>query len=340
MTGYLTMKITVKTIGPDVPRLPIEGIRENPLSRRLRALDNVDIRAPSLYLDMIYINTNENNVAETFQKLKQLSPIVEGCHIGFSGWHNFDIIAQRQSSRAVICDRNPENALFLYHVLIHLRKSVNRLDFIEKIINYVEKHGYPDAFIEKTDQTSINFFANASLDPMYEYCFSMADEITIELKRENSWLYSDVKYNHLKTLAMGDKIALITQDIRETDTFTKIKWLLINNNIQIDTLYLSNIADYMSGDVDKARFTQTLNTLLGDDTTIVIHAPNNDQVVTSAMELKAVNYGGLFLKFPQQMPSGENGNPPRNSWCGFFTKVGVCSAIIGLSVGLYAASSQ
>jgi len=259
-------------VRPPVPRLPIKGIQQDALSKRIRGYDNVDLKEPTGA--GVFINTNEWGENETTLRLKQIDMIQKGCHIGFSGWHNFDIMAQRNSARGIICDLNPENALFLHHVLINLRASKNRLDFIQNIKIYIEAYEIGRLIRLRTDLTlSISFSPNVKDDPIYANWTHYADEVDVELKRETSWLFYDERFEHIKKLAMTDKIALITENILASKTFVQIANLLRDNAEQIDTVYISNIAHYIA-DKDQESFIKTIQALSSNKETILIDAIN------------------------------------------------------------------
>ncbi len=107
-----------------VPRRKINYTNQDALSKKLRRLDNLKIETPIFNQTGIYINTNEQGVSQNYLGLRMFPTILQPIHIGFSGWQNFDIIAQRKSGRAIICDINPENALFLSFLCI---ESINKM---------------------------------------------------------------------------------------------------------------------------------------------------------------------------------------------------------------------
>ena len=136
-----------------VPRLAVKDIKEDALSKKLRQFDNSTIAAPYSPNTGIYINTNERGVIDTSSALDKIPRITKSCHIGFSGWHNFDIMAQRCSDRGIICDLNPENALFLYFVLFYVRTCTNRFDFIERINQFIKENSYAGARINTSENS-------------------------------------------------------------------------------------------------------------------------------------------------------------------------------------------
>lgn len=259
-----------------VPRLGIKDIREDALSKRLRRFDNDKITMSNS--NGIYINTNEHEVKATAVTLSQLPLIDHSCHIGFSGWHNFDIMAQRNSSRGIICDLNPENALFLSLVLFNIRQCNSRFEFIDKISHFINTNRYDglrsnkdrEPWLGTVNALSIKFSLNVSEEPPYSQHYSIKEEVPLELKRETSWLYTDARYEYIRKLALSDKIALITEDICKTDTFAGIAQMLKENMIQIDTVYVSNIAEWVDSEDDRAAFYKTTQLFLSDHDTILI----------------------------------------------------------------------
>lgn len=294
------LKDSFKNFVP-VPRLPIHDLKEDPLSKRLRRFDNAKIDLPDANQSGVYINTNESGVAKTSGVLARMPRVEQACHIGFSGWHNFDIIAQRHSSRAVICDSNPENALFLYYVLKYVRACDNRFQFIEKFTDFFKANNYVglrtntnrDPWLGLVGPSSIKFCFNVSDEYPYSEHYSIVEEISIELKRESSWLYTDERYAHIKKLALGDKIALITENICAVDTFTNIARLLNENMIQIDTIYVSNIGEWIFTPGDRELFLQTIQSFLSDQETILIDGKINSSLEEATPTQRCITAGEL-----------------------------------------------
>lgn len=256
-----------------VPHMVMQGIKEDPLSKRLRKLDNSELVCRQMGA---YIGTNELGVTTTLKVMATFPRVEQGCHIGFSGWHNFDLMVVRQSSRAVIADFNPENGYFLHHVLEIIRKSKSRTEFVEQAVE----------FIEKVDRTGvIGFVPNLSEDEMYAGC-SSEDEVRVELKKDGSWLQSDQSYAYIRSLALSDKIAIITEDIRSVAVFQRMAKTLQENGVQIDSLYLSNISAYMREEQDREKFLETVNALSEGETIIITSCEKDSKWKSVHFELE------------------------------------------------------
>jgi hypothetical protein len=198
----------------------------------------------------VYIGTNETALASTKQYLAQCDLVADACHIGFSSWHNFDLMVQRKSARAVLCDFNPETRKFLNATLLYAINSSSRQEFIEKIKIYVKENKFKFTF-------------NVTLDLMPN------QEIKHEFHRQGSWLSSDEGFEHIRQMAKNGKISIITQDIRNSETFGEISKVLGDNHITIDTVYTSNIFSYMNSLNDKLSYIITVSNLFKYNTKFI-----------------------------------------------------------------------
>ncbi|KTD50807.1 hypothetical protein [Legionella quateirensis] len=284
-----------------VPRPEIKYTVQAPLSKRLRRFDNTRIIVPDLNMSGVYINTNESGVMDTAVALAKFPKIKQGCHIGFSGWHNFDIMAQRRSSIALICDLNPENALFLSTALKYVCACSDRFQFIEEFTKFVKKHNYiglrsnqdRDPWMGVVSPLSIKFCFNVVDEYPYTDHYSVIEEVDLELYRETSWLYTDERYEYIKKLALMDKIALITENICSSDVFRHIVQILHFNTIQIDTVYLSNIAEWIDDKKDRDLFLETIQSFSTDIETILIDGRVDLLSDSRAPRQRCISFGEL-----------------------------------------------
>lgn len=251
-----------------IPRLSIQTSRENPLSKRLRRLDNTSLTHAPKHSAGVYITTNEERPEVIAARLAETPNTSQGCHIGFSGWYNLDLMALRQSSLGIICDHNPENAYFLSVTLNTLLKCANREEFVNKMRHFIDTHDFDQLKREPGNNldAAIKFSGNFRADT--ESCFP-SNEVNGHLKVKTGWLANEERFQFIKFLAQNDKIVLLTEDIMATETFIKIRKLLQENSVEIDTLYLSNISAYMNSPEAKACFTETVQALSERETKII-----------------------------------------------------------------------
>lgn len=231
-------------------------LMEDPLSKRLRSFHSDEVHGE---VAGVYITTNEVVPESVISHLARKTLVPNCCHIGFSGWHNFDIMALRHSAYGLLCDFNPHEREFLLFTLRTLKESSSKESFARKMIAYARTCHYA-----------------------ISYNFDFADpikEIAAELSREGSWLSSDESFHYIQELAMKDKIAVITDDVRDSETFKKIGSILQFNGIAVDTIYLSNICHYMYHDGDQEAFVSTVNHIMESETS-VINCPLKHRIYT------------------------------------------------------------
>ena len=61
----------------------------------------------------------------------------ETCHIGVSGYYNFDIAILRKSNRIIIFDNNEQQIKFMKQTLKSINISKNREEFINNMMSYL-----------------------------------------------------------------------------------------------------------------------------------------------------------------------------------------------------------
>jgi hypothetical protein len=248
------------------------------LSRRLRDLSNESCSGKVIG---VYITSNEAGIEEARRVLKDTPKVQGGCHIGFSGWHNLDIMAERRSDHGLICDFNSDNKRFIEKTLTVLKGAETREGFAREMVRTVQK-------IEQVFSKNLRdrgLMAPPPFSPPLDgVLFDTKDEIRNELQREGSWLAKEESFQYIKSLAKRDLIAVITGDIRDTERFQKITKIYHDNAIPVDSLYLSNICDYMK-EADKEKYIATVSSLTGFET-LVVSAAGAQQKVFLGRDLK------------------------------------------------------
>jgi len=211
----------------------------------------------------VYVGCNETETERVKTILLAYRQLPNSCHIGFSGWHNFDLMVQRNSGRGILCDFNPEERNFLVISLMATQIFENRYPYAAFIKNYV-----------------IMNLTKFSPNIKDDNCIGPDDEIELELTRKGSWLSTDPGYLYIKNLAASGKICIITEDIRNDVIFEKISRKLKKNNLSIDTLYVSNIPEYMCSPEDKRHYINTIKHLFTYETKLIHCSDGLCQVVS------------------------------------------------------------
>lgn len=195
----------------------------------------------------IYVTTNEVNLAATYQLLKEHPrPDRQIIHIGCASLHNFDMMCLRKSNYALIVDFNPKNAAFIEKTKNLIDSSESRKVFVQKMICYLNSLSGEDRdMFCHSDQIGLP-----------------TERIEKELTREGSWLQTEENYIFIKNLISKGSLITLTEDIRNHEVFSGIKKFLDSNNIFVDSLYLSNICNFMKNYSDKYNFIQSIKHIL------------------------------------------------------------------------------
>lgn len=259
------------------------------LSKHLLQLNNRECRGD---LFGVYLTTNESNSRSIQQIIKQGSFKEKGCHVGFSGFHNFDIMAARQSVRGLIFDFNPWNALLLDHALSLMLRCRSRQEWLIEFSKTVK-----DLESCQSQRHPSYFSPNVNDEADFAWqkgCGNTIEELENEFQREGSWLSTEENYQYIKKLAEAGKIVCITEDIRNTRTFEKVACLFKEHGEPIGTLYISNICKYMETEEDKAAFKNTVKAL-AQTKTWVINCPRTG---TGKDPIQHVCLGQEYLQNP------------------------------------------
>ena len=221
----------------------------DPLTKKIKLHHNLNLES----IHACYIGTNEQNLTMIHHLLNQpcKKTMDTQCHIGVSGYYNFDLICWRKSDRAILFDCNPNQVTFMKHTLNMIRTCPSREQFKIQMLHYfkIKKDAFLGGVGEKCNyKDAMLFCPNISEDDSYKGLFEATEEIQLvfEFKRPLSWLYTDESYLYIKNLIIQDKIAIFCEDITNTPTFNKINQLLIDNHIHVDTIYVSNLFNWLN----------------------------------------------------------------------------------------------
>lgn len=237
----------------------------NPISASLTKFDNLAVKGQ---VNGLYITTNETNLAATHEFLKARPSRENTIHIGCATWHNFDIMCKRKSNYGLIVDFNPKNADFIKKTIEIIKACESREVFKSTIIEYLSSL--------KGKKRSLFFHKDQQGLP--------TDRIEKELFREGSWLQNEESYAYIKSIVSNDQIIAITENITSYKTFSKIREFLDSNHILIDTVYLSNICNFMQTNDEKKAFSKSITSIV-DNSTIFISCPKIKQLNSSQTKI-------------------------------------------------------
>jgi|GEM_PF-2287410 len=204
----------------------------------------------------VYILTNETNLEASYQTLStHPAPNAPSTiHIGCASWFNLDVICARQSTYGLILDFNPKNAEFMQKTAEFIRQSNSREELVERVIDHL------NSLWGSERRTFFHWDQRGSLQ----------ERIRGELTRPGSWLSCDASFRYIKEeLVEKDRLLAITEDFTNTTFSANLCQLLATRTIAIDTLYLSNVCNFMRTDRQREAFSHSVRNLTAPDTLLI-----------------------------------------------------------------------
>jgi hypothetical protein len=239
------------------------------ISQKLAEFNNSRVKGQ---VNGIYITTNETNLAETYQILYDhpIPATAKTLHIGCATWHNLDIMCARKSTYGLIVDFNPKNVEFIHKTIELVKVSESRETFKTAMLGYLNSL--------KGSEKNIYFHWDQRGLP--------TDRLEQELLREGSWLNSDENYRFIKEeIISKDRLVPITEDITNFKQFASLRSFADQHEIAIDTVYLSNICNFMSRPSDKNSFAKSIRSVLNENTIFISCPELRSQATNSTVKL-------------------------------------------------------
>lgn len=234
-------------------------------------------------VDVIFYFSNEKFQALTLTLLsmKDFWPAPSnGALVGFSTLFNLDLICARKSKIAFFCDLS--SYVFRYYLIIQetIKEAQNRYDFVRLIVENLLKNGFLCSDAEKMTQQVFRgvFLTRKNLSELNKEPH-MSKAVSVEeltnyflkqLKTENSWLSTDDNYNFVRDLYLDNKIFHLPLDAKDKNGNFEIlsKWIT-SHGYKVDTLYISNIRDWLHYQSYIEAFNNNIDALRNDSTIII-----------------------------------------------------------------------
>lgn len=217
--------------------------RNNEISKVARGLEKLDNDFEIDNPEFVYSTANEFCTRKVRKVLHEVQGVPRGarCAVGVSCWHNFDIAFSRKSDLVVLMDNNTAVKNFNNLTLQALKCCSSRQEFAQFMLKSMQEVSYN----QKYDKLKVASFDHSG---------PLAEQLKIELVREGSWLSADESYGFIRKLVLNDKVPVFRVNLTairvESDDFNpvfgKIRGLVESAGLKIDTLYISNIIDYLS----------------------------------------------------------------------------------------------
>jgi hypothetical protein len=201
-----------------------------------------------------YISCNEKGQEATLRALTENPPTIapeRRVHIGFSVWFNLDLMAVTKPSYAILCDFDNKIMTIYQGISDCLAHSTQRREFVNNFGMFLNQNsedllGLPSEEVSKM--------------------FNILDE----LNRTGSWLASEESFQVIKKLSQQGHILFLNLDITDTQgAFVGIKKWLDVNHFELDTLYASNIIDWLKDALKQQAYILNMKTVSTENTRFI-----------------------------------------------------------------------
>ncbi len=248
---------------------------------------------------MPYIGCNEENQSAILQLVTDNSWVEpeKKVHLGFSVWFNFDLISVSKPAYAIICDID-NSVIEIYEALqACILKSDNALEFTQNF------HGFLIANADK-------YFGN-----LPETEIPKIFDAHAELTRPGSWLQTPDKFMRVKELHAAGRVHYLNLNITDqSGAFRQLDEWMQENELELDTLYASNIVEWMTTGPNKEAYLANLKQITSAKTRF-IHAYKPDPFSRSGPVLE-LGIGQHAVAIPSRKPSTKAAQSRRISLTG------------------------
>ena len=201
--------------------------------------------------DSTYVVCNETSYHETLSLLRQLPRNDNGVHIGWACQFNYDVIACRQPQYAIICDINTNMHNLYKKICFLLLSKIDRETFNQELLLF---------FSQPEIQEKLS----------YTHEFSTPLELLQKLQWEGSWLTCDDKYELIQDMHTQKRIVYRMLDITDdSGYFSALHSWLNTNCLEVDTLYASNIIEWLKSEDQQSRYRLNLEQLMSPNTQFI-----------------------------------------------------------------------
>lgn len=211
----------------------------------------------------VFLTTNEAKAKNTLDTLAA-TPIKGDAMIGVSGFFILNAAAQRTKSsdpsqkikKIIVLDRSSRVEHFWEHVKEIICEASAREEVFENLLDLLEK--------EKN-----RYYGESDLD--FLYYKQALKGLDRDVKAHTSWLSDDLRFKTIQEIFKNDGFIFRRINLSDDQKTKSIHRILEEHGLAVDTLYLSNVADYMENAEEKDRFIQTVRNLT-EKSTLIIHA--------------------------------------------------------------------
>jgi hypothetical protein len=215
----------------------------------------------------VFLSTNEIGLNATFSHIRK-EPVVGDTFIGTSSFFNLNAFSVRSQAPGrtlkylVVVDCSLRVEKFWKEFAQKMASSVNTIDEAQDVV-YDIMNENAEFFFRPSRQ--IIFFGATPLEQA-----SMSYEKFIkEIRQGLTWLSCKKRFSIILELFRQHHFFFVRADLSDPIAMKKLQRRLVEGSMHLDTLYLSNVREYVNDDGRIASFQNTMKSFVSPETLII-----------------------------------------------------------------------
>lgn len=222
------------------------------------------------YMHRIFLTTNEGLHEEVLIEL-QREPVIGNTFLDSHGGNTFIAVSGFCGLNiASVRGDESENPAKIDTIII-LDRSLRVQNFWEKMKEIITSSNTRHEVIDKLEELIFSELFKVKGMPSHIKYDPLTD-LRGEILAGNSWLSTTRRFNVIKQIFANKRFIFKRIDVTDLKSMQSLKEALLKNNRKVDTLYISNIPEYLKADQFES-FKQGISELVEDKIFVVDTVP-------------------------------------------------------------------
>jgi hypothetical protein len=240
--------------------------------------------------DRVFLTSNELKQAATLDIL-QKAAIHGNTIIGVSGFFTLNMASVRGIKAAhnaaeidtiIMIDRSTRVEHFWTQMKGIIAESATSIEATSKVIELIERE---KERYYKNEKQPPHFHADRYIEGLHD-----------DIRSSQSWLSSEDQFTKIKRIFARGRFVFKRLDLLEPSSFLRFAVVLSSNGLQVDTLYISNVAEYVSrSPALLSKLAASVSFLIAPET-LVVHTRPRQCITCSPLEQGVVKIESPMAK--------------------------------------------
>lgn len=216
----------------------------------------------------VFVVSNENGTANTIDKLAK-EKLSGNTIMGVSGFFALNVASvrgtlsggEREIEHIVMFDVSKRTEAFWKQI----KKIVCAFDERAKVIEQIKK-----ILTENKDQY---FYDESNTYKSEDSCNHYISRLDEEIQKKESWLSDDIKFERVRKIFEKGNFEFFRLDLTDPAGFDVLQKAFDKLSISIDSIYLSNVVEYLESNSETAACVQSMAGFIGPDTWVIDTEP-------------------------------------------------------------------